>query len=75
LVREVAEHDFDKALVVATWPLVEVLHAYHAKMKREALDGHRAATLVWAVLHTIPLAKGAKKQRQPTIPKILRDDG
>jgi hypothetical protein len=66
----VAGFNYETALCVQRWPLVEVLHAMQARMKEQALTGYNHALLMWAA--TAPHSK--KKIKQPMRPGILSDD-
>jgi len=66
----VAGHDFDKAAIVCTWPLVEVLYAFRAIQKRNALATYQHDMTFWALV--APNSK--TKIRQPIRPHILDDD-
>lgn len=63
--REVARNDYDKALTVERWPLVEVLHAYMDLLKSDAEVYYRTSLLMWA-------ARGTTS-KPPKPPSILDD--
>ena len=64
VVRTVAGFDYERALVIATWPLVEVMHAYlnHARMRAHA--DYRQAVMVFATRRN-------PKASPPKFPAIL----
>lgn len=70
LVRELADHDHEKAQRILRWPLREALHAYRSRMRRYALEDYRHRLIVWAV--TAPYLKGGDRHA-PGIPAILRE--
>lgn len=68
IVREVAEWDHDAVQRVLNWPLREVLLAYVARLKADALRGYQTALLVWASR----TAMGGKT-KPPDLPNILKE--
>lgn len=68
--REVAGYDFDRCLTVATWPLVELLHAYYKRVKDNAHRGYMHRVLVWASQWA-----DLKDKKAPDVPAILKDEG
>lgn len=66
VVRDVAGHDFERAQRVARWPVVEVLHAYMAIVRRHAADSYRHKVTIWAMT-----LRFRKDKQQPKAPAIL----
>jgi len=69
MVRTVAGWDSDRTDRVLLWPLRDLLLAYVAFTKREALERYELQLLVWASL--APHQKNAT--RPPKAPRILED--
>lgn len=67
IVRILARHDFDRLERVIDWPIREVLRAYMAHLRREALLQFRFESLRWAVL--APYSKA----EHPGLPGILKE--
>ena len=70
LVRDLSNHDHEKAQRILKWPLRETLHAYRSRMRDEALKSYQFEMTLWALL--APHA-GRKAPRQPSLPRILKD--
>jgi hypothetical protein len=70
MVRDVAGSDFDLAARVLLWPLREMLIAYVARLRAQALDSYRHDQLLY-VLAAPWTKKGESKP--PPVPPILRD--
>jgi hypothetical protein len=69
VVRAVAGHDQPRAESIAQhWSVNELLHAYLAQARRDAVEEHRNALVVWAAL--APHLR--KKTPPPAIPAILK---
>lgn len=65
-----AGHDQGRAETIAQqWSVNELLHAYLDQVRRDAVEEHRNALVVWASL--APHLK--KKTPPPAIPAILKD--
>jgi len=69
MVRTVAGWDSDRTDRVLLWPLRDLLLAYVAFTKREALERYEHALLVWALL--VPHQKNTSSP--PKLPPILSD--
>lgn len=66
MVRDLANHDRDRAQQILDWPLREALLSYLAAMKREASEQYKLSVLLW----TIRSAFGGGG-RAPRVPDIL----
>lgn len=61
--RELADHDYDKAQRVLCWPIREALLAYVERLRAQALGAYRHELLVWAAL--APHAKKTPEAPKP----------
>lgn len=50
VVRELADHDFDKAKRVLRWPVREALLAYVERLRQQAWQAYRNELQVWAAI-------------------------
>ena len=66
--RELAGHDFRRAIEVTRWPLLDVLLAYRARLRELALEEWRYRRLVWSIETTF----AKRRSRPPAPPAILR---
>lgn len=64
--RAVSRGDYDIALRVVNWPLIEVLHAFMEIMRHDAVESYRHSLTLWALA---PRSK--KKLPPPKRPGIL----
>jgi hypothetical protein len=67
MVREVSDWDADQAERVSAWDLREVLLAYEAFLREQALVVYRHEQLLFVL-------GGTKDKKPPARPAILRDD-
>ena len=64
----VSGYSWDRAKRVARWPLEEVLEAYLAEARREALREYRQQRLEYYVI-----APWSKRAEAPDVPTILEE--
>jgi hypothetical protein len=69
-VREVAGYDYRRCLVVARWPIEEMLIAYLEVQKNMARENHWHAQLLYSVRHVMG---NKEKEPPPAMPSILRE--
>lgn len=69
-VRQVAAHDYARLAIVAGWPLREVLLAYLAHERTQAMQQYLHAQLLYQIRNSY---SRQKQDRPPVLPKILRE--
>ena len=72
MIRELANHDHDRAARVMRWPLREGLLAYVAVARRQAILEHRHEELYWAIMARELVTRA---RRPPHPPSILSEPG
>jgi hypothetical protein len=69
-VREIAGYDYRRALVVARWPIEEMLIAYLEVQKKMARENYWQASLLFQVRHVMG---NPNREPAPAMPSILRE--
>lgn len=63
-----AGYDYDRAAVVARWPLREMLIAYVALAREQAEESYRHTQLLYQVRNSL-----GGKEEPPPVPPLLRE--
>jgi hypothetical protein len=73
MARFVAGHDYDKAVAIGRWPVLELLESFDQLDRDRILNEYRHAAMIYAASYPNAFAKNRPKP--PRVPKALRGHG